>query len=114
MLLQRFWLETENLSISYQSSGPYTGFQLHLGLLLVYKSLNCLEPQYIADMLTEYISNRPIRSLGSSQLEIPRDHSKQDEYIYKKTKRKKKNLLLVIMPPTSGTSFQKRLDVLKQ
>ncbi len=48
-------------------------------LLLVYKSLNCLGPKYIADMLTEYKPNRPLRSLGSSQLEIPRVHTKQGE-----------------------------------
>ncbi len=83
-LLPGFWLEPENLSISHQSSGPYTGFQLHLGLifkvlLLVYKSLNGLGPKYIADMLTEYKPNRPLRSLGSSQLEIPRVHTKQGE-----------------------------------
>ncbi len=35
-LLPGFWLEPENLSISHQSSGPYTGFQLHLGLILMY------------------------------------------------------------------------------
>ncbi len=35
-LLPWFWLEPENLSISHQSSGPYTGFQLHLGLILKY------------------------------------------------------------------------------
>ena len=35
-LLPGFWLEPENLSISHQSSGPYTGFQLHLGLILKY------------------------------------------------------------------------------
>ncbi len=46
-------------------------------LLLVYKSLNVLGPKYIADMLTEYKPNRPLRSLGSSQLEIPRVHTKQ-------------------------------------
>ncbi len=45
-------------------------------LLLVYKSLNGLGPKYIADMLTEYKPNRP---LGSSQLEIPRVHTKQGE-----------------------------------
>ncbi len=33
-LLPGFCLEPENLSISHQSSGPYTGFQLHLGLIL--------------------------------------------------------------------------------
>ncbi len=35
-LLPGFWLEPELLSISHQSSGPYTGFQLHLGLILKY------------------------------------------------------------------------------
>ncbi len=48
-------------------------------LLLIYKSLNCLEPKYIADMFTEYKPNRALRSLGSSQLEIPRVHTKQGE-----------------------------------
>ncbi len=48
-------------------------------LLLVYKSLNSLGHKYIADMLTEYKPNRPLRSLGSSQLEIPRVHTKQGE-----------------------------------
>ncbi len=75
-LLPGFWLEPENLSISHQSSGPYTGFQLHLGLILkyFYSFIN-----HIADMLTEYKPNRPLRSLGSSQLEIPRVHTKQGE-----------------------------------
>ncbi len=35
-LLPGFWLEPENLSISRQSSGPYTGYRLHLGLILKY------------------------------------------------------------------------------
>ncbi len=48
-------------------------------LLLVYKSLNGIGPKYMADMLTEYKPNRPLRSLGSSQLEIPRVHTKQGE-----------------------------------
>ncbi len=48
-------------------------------LLLVYKSLNGLGPKYMADMLTEYKPNRPLRSLGSSQLEITRVHTKQGE-----------------------------------
>ncbi len=51
-------------------------FKVHL---LVYKSLNGLGPNYIADMLTEYKLNRPLRSVGSSQLEIPRVHTKQGE-----------------------------------
>ncbi len=59
-------------------------------LLLIYKSLNGLGPKYIADMLTEYKPNRPLRSLGSSQLEIPRVHTKQGDP------------LLAIMPPTAG------------
>ncbi len=33
----------------------------------------------MADMLTEYKPNRPLRSLGLSQLEIPRVHTKQGE-----------------------------------
>ncbi len=59
-------------------------------LLLIYKSLNglgymaiymaiCSLNKYMADMLTEYKPNRPLRSLGSSQLEIPRIHTKQGE-----------------------------------
>ncbi len=83
-LLPGYWLEPEHLSISHQSSGPYTGFQLHLGLifkvlLLVYKSLNGLGPKIIADMLTEYKPNRPLRSVGSSQLEMQRVHTKKEE-----------------------------------
>ncbi len=42
-----------------------------------YSFINGLGPKYIADMLTEY--NRPLRSLGSSQLEITRAHTKQGE-----------------------------------
>ncbi len=48
-------------------------------LLLVYKSLNGLGPKCIADVLTAYKPNRPLRSVGSSQLEIPRVHAKQGE-----------------------------------
>ncbi len=48
-------------------------------LLLIYKSLNGLGSKYFADMLTEYKPNRPLRSVGSSQLEIPRVHTKQGE-----------------------------------
>ncbi len=70
-LLPGFWAEPENLSISHQSSGPYTVFVTFRidfkVLLLIYKSLNSLGPKYIADMLTEYKPNRPLRSLGSSQ-----------------------------------------------
>jgi len=53
-------------------------------LLLVYKSLNGLGPKYVADMLTEYKPNRPLRSVGWSQLEILRIHTKQGEsaFIY--------------------------------
>ncbi len=71
-------------------------------LLLINKSLNGLGPKYIADTLTEYKSNRPLRSLGSSQLEIPRVHTKQ-----------KGSSLLAIILPAVGTSFQKRSDVLR-
>ncbi len=51
-------------------------------ILLVYKSLNGLGPKYIAYLLTEYKPNRPLRSLGSSQLEIPRVHTKQGESVF--------------------------------
>ncbi len=53
----------------------------------------------MADMLTEYKPNRPLRSLGSSQLEIPRVHTKQGESAFSYY--------------AAGTSFQKRSDVLK-
>ncbi len=43
------------------------------------KALYGLGPRYMSDMLTEYKPNRPLRSLGSSQLEIPRVHTKQGE-----------------------------------
>ncbi len=46
-------------------------------ILLVYKSLNGLGPIYIADMFAEHKPNRPLRSLGSSQLETPKVHKKQ-------------------------------------
>ncbi len=48
---------------------PVTFRIVFKALLLVYKSLNGLGPKYIADMLTEYKPNRPLRLLGSSQLE---------------------------------------------
>ncbi len=51
-------------------------------ILLVYKSLNGLGPKYIAYLLTEYKPNRPLRSLGSSQSEIPRVHTKQGESVF--------------------------------
>ncbi len=51
-------------------------------LLLVYKSLNGLGPQYIADMLTEYKPNRPLRSLGSSQFRNTMGSLKQGESVF--------------------------------
>ncbi len=83
-LLPGFWLEPEDLSISHQFSGPDTGFQFPFRidfkvLLLVYKSLNDIGPKYVADMFTEYKPYRPLRSLGPSQLEIPRIQTKQGE-----------------------------------
>ncbi len=42
-------------------------------------ALRSLGPKYIADMLTEYKPNRPLRSLGLNQLEIPSIHTKQRE-----------------------------------
>ncbi len=82
-LLPGFWLEPENLSISHQSSVltlASVTFRIDFKvLLLLYKSLNDLGPKNIADMLTEYKPNRPLRSLGSSQLETPRVHTEQGE-----------------------------------
>ncbi len=78
-LLPGSWLEPEHLSTSHQSSVTVTFRNDFKVLLLVYKSLNGIGPKYIADMLTEYKPNRPLRSLGSSQLEIPRVHTKQGE-----------------------------------
>ncbi|KAI2645033.1 putative RNA-directed DNA polymerase from transposon BS [Labeo rohita] len=69
-------------------------------LLLIYKSLNGLRPKYIADMLTEYKPYRPLRSLGLSQLEIPRVHTKQGVSAFS-------------YYAAVGTSFQKRSNVLK-
>ncbi len=39
-------------------------FRIEKVLLLVYKSLNDLGRKYIADMLTEYKPNKPLRSVG--------------------------------------------------
>ncbi len=69
--------------------------------LLVYKSLNCLVSKYIADMLPEYKPNRSLRSLGSSQFEKPRVHTKQGECDFS------------FLQPAVGISFQKISDVLK-
>ncbi len=49
------------------------GFFLSTSHSPIYKSLNGLGPKYIADMLTEYKPNRPLRSIG------PRVHAKQGE-----------------------------------
>ncbi len=78
-LLPGFWLEPEHLSPQNLTLASVTFRIDSKVLLLVYKSLNGLEPKYIADMLTEYKPNRPLRSLGSSPLETPRVHTKQEE-----------------------------------
>ena len=41
-------------------------------LLLTYKSLNGLAPSYLAELINPYIPARPLRSLGTNLLEIPR------------------------------------------
>ncbi len=81
-LLPGFWLEPEHEHITPVLRSlhwlPVT-FRIDFKvLLLVYKSLNGIGPKYMADMLTEYKPNRPLRSLGSSQLEIPRVHTKRE------------------------------------
>ncbi len=58
--------------------------------------------QYTASVKsTEYKPNRPLRSVGSSQLEIPG------------FTQNKGSPLLASLPPRVGISFQKRSDVLK-
>ncbi len=75
-----FWLVKSDMSLHWSLHWLPVTFRIDFKvLLLVYKSLNGLGPKYIADMLTEYKPNRPLRSLGSSQLEIPRVHTKQGE-----------------------------------
>ncbi len=54
----------------------------------------------MADMLTEYKSNRPLRSVGSSQK-------------YQGFTQNKGSPRLAIMPPSVEIRFQKRSDVLK-
>ena len=48
-------------------------------LLLVYKALNGLAPQYITDMLISYTPARTLRSTGSRNLVIPRTKTKEGE-----------------------------------
>ncbi len=75
-----FWLVKSDIVLHWSLHWLPVTFRIDFKvLLLVYKSLNGLGPKYIADMLTEYKPNRPLRSLGSSQLEIPRVHTKQGE-----------------------------------
>ncbi len=81
-LLPRYWLEPENHITPVLRSLHWLPVTFRIDfkvLLLIYKSLNGLGPKYISDMLTEYKPNRPLRSVGSSQLEIPRVHTKQGE-----------------------------------
>ncbi len=79
-LLPRYWLEPENLFITPVLRSLHwlpVIFRIDFKvLLLVYKSLNGLGPKYITDKLTEYKPNRPLRLVGSSQLEIPMVHKK--------------------------------------
>ncbi len=70
---------TNHIVVTNHSFALFKLFKDFKVLLLVYKSLNGLGPKYMSDMLTEYKPNRPLRSLGSSQLEIPRVHTKQGE-----------------------------------
>ena len=45
-------------------------------LLLVYKALNNVAPEYISDMVQRYIPNRSLRSSGTELLEIPQYRTK--------------------------------------
>ena len=48
-------------------------------LLLVYKSLNGLGPEYISDMFKEYKPSKALRSMDSGQLEEPWVKTKHGE-----------------------------------
>ena len=48
-------------------------------LLLVYKSINNMGPEYISDLFVECKPSRVLRSLGGSQLGESLDRNKQDE-----------------------------------
>uniref|UniRef100_H3AF67 Reverse transcriptase domain-containing protein n=1 Tax=Latimeria chalumnae TaxID=7897 RepID=H3AF67_LATCH len=48
-------------------------------LVLVFKSLNGLGPQYLRDLLTPYIPARPLRSLYGTLLNVPRMKTKVGE-----------------------------------
>ena len=51
-------------------------------LLLVYRALNGLAPQYISDMLSVYNASRSLRSQGGSLLHVPRAFSKSGEIAF--------------------------------
>ncbi|XP_059207040.1 uncharacterized protein LOC131986205 [Centropristis striata] len=48
-------------------------------LLLVYKALNGLGPNYMLDLLPLYEASRPIRSSGTGLLRVPRTRTKRGE-----------------------------------
>ena len=48
-------------------------------LLIVYKALNGLAPQYISDLLTDYSLIRPLRSSGAGLLAVPRIRCRSGE-----------------------------------
>ncbi len=81
MLLPGHWLEirkSEHIT-SVQSSGPYTGFQLHLELILKYFH-SFINHSMAYDLNTLQICSLNINLTDhSDQLEIPRVHTKQVE-----------------------------------
>ena len=82
-------------------------------LLLVYKSLNNMGPEYIHDLLVEYKPSRSLRSLGSSQLVEPRVRTKQSElaFSYSAVHRWNKLPLDIKCAPTLDT-FKVKLKTL--
>lgn len=70
-----FWiLIYNNLSFPFATSRSDSKM-----LLLVHESLNCLEPDYMSDMLSIYQPNSFLRSLDRCLLQIPRPHSKSSD-----------------------------------
>ncbi len=73
--------KTEVLIIGYDHISPVLS-TLHLVsikhridfkiLLMTYKALNGLAPQYLSELLSHYIPSRPLRSQNSGRLIIPR------------------------------------------
>lgn len=81
----RILTEKRKLRILPQCYNPYTCCQLATELiskvlLLIFKSLDCLRPKDISDLLEECKVTRTLRSLGSSELAVPRVRTKTNSH----------------------------------